>query len=133
MLVLDIDHFKKVNDTYGHSTGDLVLSETAMIIKQCLRKEDILVRWGGEEFVAVLPFTNSKESTIIAETIRLSIENHKFKFVNKITVSIGIAEKDVVEDFHSWFRRADNALYNAKENGRNTVCICYTNEIRNNS
>ncbi|NOW04944.1 GGDEF domain-containing protein [Clostridium beijerinckii] len=133
MLVLDIDHFKKVNDTYGHSAGDLVLSETAMIIKQCLRKEDILVRWGGEEFVAVLPFTDSKESTIIAETIRLSIENHKFKFVNKITVSIGIAEKDIVEDFHSWFRRADNALYNAKENGRNAVCVCYTNEIKNNS
>lgn len=104
-----------------------------MIIKQCLRKEDILVRWGGEEFVAVLPFTDSKESTIIAETIRLSIENHRFKFVNKITVSIGIAEKDIVEDFHSWFRRADNALYNAKENGRNTVCVCYTNEIKNNS
>ncbi|WP_026888739.1 GGDEF domain-containing protein [Clostridium beijerinckii] len=130
MLILDIDHFKNVNDTYGHSTGDLVLSEIAMIMKHCLRNEDILVRWGGEEFVAVLPFTNLKESTAIAEIIRLSIEKHVFKFVNKVTVSIGIAEKDIDEDFHSWFRRADNALYNAKENGRNAVCVCYTNEVK---
>lgn len=129
MLILDIDHFKSVNDTYGHSAGDIVLTETAMVIKQCLRKEDILVRWGGEEFVIVLPFTNVDESTVIAERIRTSVKNHTFKFVNEITVSIGVAEKNTEESFENWFRRVDNALYNAKENGRNMVCVCYINGV----
>lgn len=129
MLILDIDRFKNVNDTYGHDAGDSVLAEVAMLIKQCLRKEDILVRWGGEEFVVILPFTNAQEGTVIAERIRTNIENHIFKYVKKITISIGVAEKTIEESFEDWFRRVDNAMYKAKEGGRNMVCVCYLNGI----
>lgn len=129
MLILDIDHFKNVNDTYGHDAGDSVLAEVAMLIKQCLRKEDILVRWGGEEFVVILPLTNAQEGTIIAERMRTNIENHIFKYVKKTTISIGVAEKTIEESFEDWFRRVDNAMYKAKEGGRNMVCVCYLNGI----
>lgn len=129
MLILDIDHFKNVNDTHGHDAGDSVLAEVALLIKQCLRKEDILVRWGGEEFVVILPFTNAQEGTVIAERIRTNIENHIFKYVKKITISIGVAEKTIEESFEDWFRRVDNAMYKAKEGGRNMVCVCYLNGI----
>lgn len=129
MLILDIDRFKNVNDTYGHDAGDSVLAEVAMLIKQCLRKEDILVRWGGEEFVVILPLTNAQEGTIIAERMRTNIENHIFKYVKKTTISIGVAEKTIEESFEDWFRRVDNAMYKAKEGGRNMVCVCYLNGI----
>lgn len=129
MLIIDIDHFKNVNDTYGHNIGDSVLAKAAMIIKQCLRNEDILVRWGGEEFVVILPFTNVQEGTVIAEKIRTSMESHIFKYVNKITVSIGVAEKIAEESFEDWFKRVDKAMYNAKESGRNRVCVSNLNVI----
>jgi diguanylate cyclase (GGDEF)-like protein len=130
MLLLDIDHFKNVNDTYGHNVGDSVLAESAMLIKQCLRKEDMLVRWGGEEFVAILPFTNVQEAAVIAEKIRSSIDSHMFKYMNKATVSIGVAEKTVRESFETWFKKVDKAMYKAKEDGRNRVCcVYYQNEV----
>jgi diguanylate cyclase (GGDEF)-like protein len=129
MLIIDIDHFKNVNDTYGHNIGDSVLAKAAMIIKQCLRNEDILVRWGGEEFVVILPFTNVQEGTVIAEKIRTSMESHIFKYVNKITVSIGVAEKIAEESFEDWFKMVDKAMYKAKESGRNRVCVSNLNVI----
>lgn len=127
MLLLDIDNFKKVNDTYGHDVGDSVLADTAMIIKHSLRQEDILVRWGGEEFVCILPFTNVQESIVIAEKIRTNIEKHLFKYVKKSTVSIGIAEKIFGEHFDDWFKKADEAMYKSKEGGRNRVSVYYQN------
>lgn len=129
MLILDIDHFKNINDNYGHSAGDSVLSEISVITKHCLKEEDILIRWGGEEFVVILPFKNIEEGTVISEKIRRTIENNIFKYVGKATVSIGIAEKAFEESFENLFNRVDGAMYRAKEGGRNRVCISYGNGI----
>ena len=125
LLVLDIDHFKGVNDTLGHSAGDSVLREVAEVLKKQSRESDFLARYGGEEFVYVLPEMSAPEALQMAEKLLKQIEEHEFKYNDEdisITVSAGISEviKDS-DDRESIFKRADKALFNAKEGGRNRV------------
>ena len=120
ILFFDIDHFKNVNDTYGHEFGDFVLSEIGTILKKTFRKSDCLGRWGGEEFIVVLPHTNYEDGLKLAEKVRKTIENYSFKNV-KITISIGIGEFKNKKEFEQALNLADEALYKAKNNGRNQI------------
>jgi len=132
LVMLDIDYFKKVNDTYGHSVGDAVLREVATILKNSIREIDTAARYGGEEFVVVLPNTERKNAQIFAERIRQAIERHAFSGVNKnITVSIGIGGMPdaKVEDEDKLIRCADFALYRAKQSGRNRTVMAEALEL----
>ncbi|MDO6505752.1 diguanylate cyclase [Colwellia sp. 4_MG-2023] len=128
-LVIDIDHFKKINDNFGHFIGDKVIQRIAKIIKNNLTEEDLAVRFGGEEFLVVMTNKSIIEAEDVAEKIRISIE--KVKLIHRetneplppISVSIGIAQNNNASDWSSLFKEADNALYQAKKSGRNR-CIC---------
>jgi two-component system cell cycle response regulator len=127
LSMLDIDHFKKVNDRYGHLTGDAVLEEIATLIRQNIRDTDIAGRYGGEEFIIVLPKTVLSSSWVVAERLRTIIEKAELKDsagnVFTITVSQGLAGWERGVDAYSLISRADEALYKAKEKGRNRVQI----------
>ena len=123
-LMFDIDHFKKINDTYGHDAGDEVLIKIADLLKQSVRSTDMVARLGGEEFCVILTNTANKQGIKLAETIRKKIENTTFKGQHgsiQVTMSIGIAERQIGETINHWLKRADQALYHAKNNGRNQV------------
>ncbi len=121
LIIFDIDHFKKINDTYGHKVGDEVLKELANIIKKNIRKTDFAARWGGEEFVILAPETNLEGAKKLAEKLRQAVENHKFPTVGKVTISLGVAQLEPDEKPEDFIVRADMALYKAKEGGRNRV------------
>lgn len=118
-IMIDIDHFKDVNDTYGHQVGDEVIIKISEIISLNIRKSDIFGRWGGEEFIIILPKTNIEEAFIVAENIRKKVEIHDFDKVGKKTISLGISEFDFDEDALEFVKNADAAMYEAKNNGRN--------------
>ncbi|SMC25270.1 Diguanylate cyclase, GGDEF domain [Desulfacinum hydrothermale DSM 13146] len=127
LVVLDLDHFKKVNDTYGHASGDQCLKEIAKRTSQALRDSDMLARYGGEEFVVVLPATSKDDAPAVAERIRVQAEKIRFQCGGEffqVTLSLGVAQ---VEDSdgapEDVFHRADRALYLAKEEGRNRVVV----------
>ncbi len=123
-IMFDIDYFKQVNDTYGHPTGDVVLKTLTQTIKNSIRDSDILFRWGGEEFLIILPGSDLQTATVFAEKIREIVASQQIMFSGKslsITISVGVASmgnSDTAEDLVS---RSDKALYIAKENGRNRV------------
>lgn len=128
-MMIDIDFFKRVNDTYGHAAGDEVLRTVATIIKQALRESDIPARYGGEEFAILLPYTHIEEAKIVGERLRKAVENSSItiyqgtdeeKQIN-VTISMGLAEYNKTETGEELFERADKALYTAKTNGRNQV------------
>jgi len=121
IIMFDIDNFKRVNDTYGHMVGDDVLCMLTQIVKENLRETDFLVRWGGEEFVIIAPESDLQMAEKLAERIRLATESYRFDQVERVTVSLGIAQfhKDDTED--AFVKRADDAMYTAKKNGRNRV------------
>ena len=121
IILLDIDHFKSTNDTYGHNAGDKVLEEFAKILKEQVRETDIAGRWGGEEFVIICPETNMDGLSKIAEELRYSIESYNFTTVGKKTSSFGITLYKEHDTIKSIISRADKALYLAKKNGRNKV------------
>jgi diguanylate cyclase (GGDEF)-like protein len=128
LVMFDVDHFKQINDTYGHQFGDKVLAEVATIIKNSFRKTDYVARYGGEEFIAILPETSLSNTCIPVERIRKHVETKEFKFNEttvKITISVGvtnlISDIETEQDFLS---RVDKALYKAKENGRNRIELC---------
>jgi diguanylate cyclase (GGDEF)-like protein len=121
MIFFDIDYFKKINDTYGHQLGDEVLKDISYITNHRLRNSDIFSRWGGEEFIIILPNTNIENSTKVAEELRKSIENFKFKIDKQVTCSFGVIEIKRVKDADEILKDVDKALYRAKENGRNRV------------
>ncbi|MDD2369265.1 MAG: diguanylate cyclase [Sulfuricurvum sp.] len=121
LIYMDIDYFKKINDTYGHDIGDTVLKEIAQIIKDVLRISDYPFRWGGEEFIIVCPSTDLKEIKILSERLRQKIAQNNFSIVDKVTVSIGITQYSDDESIDEMIKRADQALYQAKERGRNRV------------
>ncbi len=129
MLMIDIDHFKQVNDTYGHLVGDEVLRGIAAILQRSVRTVDTLARYGGEEFVVVLPETEEEGAVTFAERIRERVEQYCAEAEQaggaRVTVSIGVASFPAphVESVEDLFSRADAALYRAKERGRNTVCV----------
>jgi len=121
VLMLDIDHFKSINDTYGHLIGDNVLQKISSIIQNMIRKTDFAARWGGEEFMILLPHTTLKNAVIVAEKLRTAIQKTKFANVNQVTASFGVVENQEFEDKIFMIDRVDTALYEAKESGRNKV------------
>jgi len=121
ILILDIDHFKHVNDTYGHQVGDQVLVELVSILKNHVRNEDVVGRWGGEEFLIILPNTDLEGGARLAEKLRNAVSANQFTRAGKVTSSIGVAAYQGDSAQESIVSRADAALYLAKENGRNRV------------
>jgi diguanylate cyclase (GGDEF)-like protein/hemerythrin-like metal-binding protein len=121
--MLDIDHFKHVNDTFGHLVGDAVLQELVQFIKQVVRSGDLLFRWGGEEFVILAFSTGHRAARSFAEGLRQKIAEHAFPDIGRLSVSIGVAEYLSSESAAEWFQRADNALYRAKQSGRDRVAV----------
>ena len=121
VILMDLDHFKEVNDTYGHQKGDVVLCEMAALLRQHIRKIDTIGRWGGEEFLIICPDTNLAEVAKVAEKLRITIS--KYRFVSGIhkTASFGVSEFREKDTPHLLISRADYALYEAKEEGRNRV------------
>ncbi|MCD8574636.1 MAG: diguanylate cyclase [Erysipelotrichaceae bacterium] len=128
MMIADIDHFKRVNDQYGHPVGDELLKQFSLLLKAVLRDKDLIARWGGEEFVVMLHQANPNEAYKIAERLRRTIESTTFQ-INQhhihITVSFGIAPLNTSEEepLYTSYLRADKALYQAKESGRNKTII----------
>ena len=123
LMILDVDHFKKINDLYGHSIGDQVLIDLSNTIRSSLRGSDSLIRWGGEEFVILCPNTTAETVSKLAERLRKEIASVKFQEVGNITLSFGVAECGAEETWEQWLRRADKALYLAKSGGRDQVKI----------
>jgi diguanylate cyclase (GGDEF)-like protein len=123
LVMYDIDYFKRVNDTFGHDIGDQVLQTITGLVKENIRASDIVARWGGEEFMVLMPQTNLQDAGNTAEKLRLAIAGHHFDQVNKLTVSFGVTAYEPQDDLNSLLKRVDDALYQAKEQGRNRVEI----------
>ena len=124
IIICDIDNYKDVNDTYGHNAGDFVLKEVSRLVEQTLRKQDLVGRWGGDEFLMILPQTAVKGGRILAENIRKKISDTKFEYREyhiHVSMSFGVAEFDAGSSLHECIKNADEALYRAKEKGKNTV------------
>jgi diguanylate cyclase (GGDEF)-like protein len=125
LILLDIDHFKQVNDEFGHNVGDRVLVQVAHVLLRQVRSVDIVARWGGEEFIILLPTANLDQASKLAEKLRKSIAGKEIENVGKITASLGVSEVVVGDTMESAIARADEALYRAKEDGRNRVVIAF--------
>ena len=121
LIIFDLDRFKLVNDNFGHQFGDEVLKRTTQIAGDLIRKTDFLNRVGGEEFAIILPNTNKAQAVFVAEKVRKALEDNKHFKVGQVTGSFGVAERMKAESLRSWYKRADNALYQAKNTGRNRV------------
>ena len=121
LLMFDIDHFKKVNDTYGHDVGDYVLQEISSIVLNNIRETDSFGRWGGEEFMILMPCTPEEQLVELAQKIRKAIETYVFEKVHQVTISIGVTLYKKDEELKTLIKRVDTALYEAKEQGRNRV------------
>ncbi len=121
VVLFDVDNFKSVNDTYGHLTGDRVLRTLARLIRRNIRKTDIFGRWGGEEFLLILPFSDSPY--FVAEKLRRLVEGHRFERAGRITVSAGATAYREGDDLNSIVTRADTALYTAKSKGKNRTVV----------
>ncbi len=121
MVLFDIDHFKTVNDRFGHLAGDHVLVELGRRVKAQLRDCDGLGRWGGEEFLVLLPHSSGQEARQLAERLRRLVEAEPFEAVGSVTISAGVAQRRPRESAEDWFRRLDRVMYRAKERGRNRV------------
>jgi len=132
LLVCDIDYFKQVNDTHGHDAGDQLLRETAIVLKNAVRESDIVIRFGGEEFLVLLMDVQSGDAVVVAEKIRQSIEKLKVTVGEKVlqkTISIGVAEfPGDTDGFWQAIKYADVALYRAKEGGRNQ-CVRFAPDM----
>jgi diguanylate cyclase (GGDEF)-like protein/PAS domain S-box-containing protein len=126
LIMFDIDHFKNINDTYGHQIGDNVLKEVSNLVREIIRTSDILARWGGEEFMILCPHTKNQDMKILAERLRKKIEEYPFSHGDKVTISVGASIYSHSEDnADELLKRVDKALYEAKKNGRNIVKSLY--------
>ncbi|WP_299199563.1 diguanylate cyclase [uncultured Amphritea sp.] len=127
VIMFDIDHFKKVNDTYGHQAGDLVIKTIAQTLQQYVRKTDITGRYGGEEYGAILVGTSGENALIFAERIRAAVEATVMEYGEhslSVTISLGVSQLTQEQDSAlSWLEQADQALYKSKQNGRNRVTL----------
>lgn len=119
LIMFDIDHFKTINDTYGHAVGDRVLAELARLALGEVRAVDYVFRWGGEEFLILAPRTGEHEAFVMAEKLRTAVGGHAFPDGVRLTVSLGVAEYRSGEPLEDWLTRVDQALYAAKRGGRN--------------
>ena len=132
LIVMDIDKFKSINDTYGHATGDEIIKSFTQVVNGIIRKTDMLFRYGGEEFVVIMSNTGRDGSQLLAERIRRGIEKMDVLLPQcrlPVTVSLGVASLNGKEDGKSLVARADEALYEAKASGRN--CVCVADTVRN--
>jgi diguanylate cyclase len=123
VILLDIDHFKQINDTFGHDVGDQVLIEVAGTLRQHLRAADRLGRWGGEEFIIVANAIGDDEAAALAERLRAAVATHSYFKVGRITLSLGVATSKAYDTPEVLVKRADAALYQAKQGGRNRVKV----------
>lgn len=121
LAMYDIDNFKRVNDGFGHDTGDNVLQDITALVKKNIRTNDVVARWGGEEFMVLMPQTDLAAAGNAAEKLRQEIAQHRFDKVNSLTVSFGLAAYEAQDDLNSLLKRVDDALYLAKGQGRNRV------------
>ncbi len=126
VLMLDVDHFKDFNDTYGHKSGDLVLQMVARIMRKSLRPSDMLARYGGEEFIVLLPGTPAEQAKLVAERLRKAVANCRItaeqgQALPAVTISVGVSPLTENETVEQAIDAADEALYLAKRNGRNRI------------
>jgi diguanylate cyclase (GGDEF)-like protein len=126
VAIMDVDHFKNINDTYGHACGDVILKSVSQTIRGLLRKYDVFARYGGEEFLTLLPETDLEGATIVAERFRKQIEKMTVRYADftiKITITLGVAKYDHRLGADRSIQMADKALYQGKEGGRNRVVV----------
>ncbi len=123
LVMFDLDHFKNINDTYGHQVGDYVLKTIANIVRNNIRITDFFGRWGGEEFMILMPETTLKNAGELTEKLRNIIENYIFEDVKSVTISCGVTQFIKDDTFDSFIKKVDNALYHAKKRGRNRIEI----------
>jgi diguanylate cyclase (GGDEF)-like protein len=123
LIMFDVDHFKSINDTYGHDVGDSVLRKLTSVVKHAIRESDYFVRWGGEEFIILCPEITHEQGRVVAEKVRHVISETTFDTVGKITASFGATSYKKSERSESFLKRADELLYRAKDSGRNQVVI----------
>lgn len=121
IIFFDIDHFKRVNDTYGHLAGDMVLKQLASLISLRIRNSDIFARWGGEEFILLLPDTSLNEAIGVAKVLKDAIAAEAFETVGKVTCSFGVAVLQDDQSHENLLKRSDEKLYEAKESGRDKI------------
>jgi len=120
VIIIDVDNFKDTNDQYGHQVGDSVLQELSDILRNGVRSTDIVGRWGGEEFLVILPNTKHRSALGVAENLRKIVSEYNFKHINNKTISLGVTEYN--GDIDDTLKKADDALYRAKKEGRDRVC-----------
>lgn len=123
LIIFDIDHFKRINDHYGHQVGDSVLQSLATLVLNNIRDTDVLARWGGEEFTILISDNETIAPNTLAEKLREVIAENRFAEVGTVTCSFGVAEYKTGEDIKAFIKRADVNLYRAKAEGRNRVCF----------
>lgn len=123
LAMYDLDYFKRVNDTFGHDVGDYVLQTVTRLVKENIRANDVVARWGGEEFMVLMPQSDVQAARNASEKLRLAIAAHHFDKVGSLTASFGVAAFEPQDDLNSLLKRVDDALYRAKEQGRNRVEI----------
>ncbi len=127
LVMYDIDHFKRVNDTFGHDTGDTILKAVVLIVAEHIRGTDLNARWGGEEFMILMPHTDGEGAGKAAEKLRNEIAGHSFDGVGSLSASFGVSALAPLDDVNTLLKRVDDALYTAKENGRDRVEILLEN------
>lgn len=123
MIFFDVDNFKLINDQLGHSTGDNVLEKISSLVNNTMRKTDSFGRWGGEEFIIILPETNKVQAKNIAYLLKEKIANFDFEIDRKVTCSFGVSQFEETDCADSLLTRADNAMYYVKRNGKNEVKV----------
>jgi diguanylate cyclase (GGDEF)-like protein len=121
VIFIDIDHFKSINDGYGHGVGDEVLRKFANVVASGIRSSDQLVRWGGEEFFIVCPMTHVNQAIVVAENLRRTLHEHTWPASLRVTASFGVAQHQSGEEIGTVIKHADKELYNAKSSGRDRV------------
>ncbi|HWR38460.1 MAG TPA: diguanylate cyclase [Patescibacteria group bacterium] len=129
MILFDLDRFKRVNDTWGHPVGDAVLQQTALVVKDLIRSADLFFRFGGEEFLVLMPQTGEAGAVHVAEKIRVALEAVQHPLAGQVTVSLGVAVRNREESFDEWYKRTDAALYQAKSCGRNQTVYSVPTEM----
>ena len=129
LIILDLDHFKEINDTFGHSSGDQILIRIAELIRSSIRISDHLFRYGGEEFVIIADNASLKDAAKLAENIRIRVEKSNLFDKRSVTISLGVAELNKGLSSEQWLSAADEAMYQAKRSGRNKVCVA-TDQIK---
>ena len=126
LILFDVDYFKHVNDTFGHQTGDQVLAQLAGAVGGSIRTTDLFARWGGEEFIVLMPGSDLNAARLLAEKLRLLLERQPFPDVGQVTCSFGVAQYAPGDNADGLMKKLDLCLYQAKASGRNRVEVCAT-------